>query len=168
MANRNVDKGREAENAVAAVLAAAGMVHAERRTKRGGMAHLPCWECNGLQACARCDGVGTIPVPADAGDITGVPGVVVQVKWSGYKPLAEDMRRTDEQRRVARADIGLLVRKRPGVGLGRAHEWDAYLPQWAVALLITDNKGAHPPRSEAVWHTDLGTAAALIAAAGYR
>lgn len=148
MANRSVDKGREAENAAAAVLREHGMPHAERRTKRGGHVEL--------------DGA---LVPADAGDLTGVPGVVVQVKWSGYKPLAEDMRRTDEQRRVAGADVGLLVRKRKAVGCARAGEWDAYLPAWSVSLLMGGT--VHQGKPGAVWHTDLATAAQLLASAGY-
>lgn len=155
MSNRNVDKGREAENAVAAYLSLHGFPHAERRTKRGGYVDL--------------DGV---LVPADAGDLTGIPGVVVQVKWSPYKPLAHDMRRTEEQRRVGRADVGLLVRKRKGVGLARAGEWDAYLPEWAVSYLLRGESYTHPAAERARpqspwWHTDLATAAALICRAGY-
>jgi hypothetical protein len=170
VANRNVDKGREAENAVARVLQAHGMPHAERRTKRGGTVTLPCPDCDGHVPrdelpCMTCGGLGATDVPADAGDITGIPGVVVQVKWSPYKPLAEDMRRTDEQRRVANADVGLLVRKRPRVGLARAGEWDAYLPQWAVAYLMQTY--APHAAGAAVWGTDLATAARLLAGAGY-
>lgn len=173
MANRNVDKGREAENAVAAVLRAHGMLHAERRAKRGGTVELTCSECRGVDAiCYLCDGIGTVLVPADAGDLTGVPGVVVQVKWSGYKPLTEDMRRTDEQRRVAGADVGLLVRKRKGVGVTRAGEWDAYLPTGAVWRLLAATSGQPivsiendgPP---GIWHTDLANVARLLSAAGY-
>lgn len=150
MSSRNVDKGREAENAVAAVFQANGFPYAERRSKRGGTVML--------------DGV---PVPADAGDLTGIPGLVVQVKWSGYKSLAEDMRRTEEQRRVAGADVGLLVRKRPGVGAGRAGEWDAYLPQWAVAELLYARAGTFHRDSTNIWHTDLQTVVSLLALAGY-
>lgn len=150
MANRNVDKGREAENAVCRVLRAHGMPHAERRAKRGGTVELP-------------DGT---EVPADAGDVTGIPGVVVQVKWSGYKPLAEDMRRTDEQRRTVGAEVGLLVRKRPRVGCARAGEWDAYLRADQLAELLGGWVTAVPD-PDAVWHTDLDTAARVIATAGY-
>lgn len=171
MPNRNVDKGREAENAVARVLREAGMPHAERRTKRGGTAKLPCDCRGGLPGCTFCGGSGRQVVPADAGDLTGVPGVVVQVKWSGYKPLAEDMRRTDEQRRVAGADVGLLVRKRKGVGCARADEWDAYLPQWQLAELLSIWQGptvtpdpAARPLAERPWRADLRTAAQLLAA----
>lgn len=178
MANRNVDKGREAENAVAKVLQDHGMTHAERRAKRGGTVLLDCAECQGTGhdyvrnvngGHAPCDGRGYVRVPADAGDLTGVPGVVVQVKWSGYKSLAADMLRTEQQRRVAGADVGLLVRKRQGVGCGRAGEWDAYLPQRAVAWLMhaAEPVNGGPLRHEAVWHTDLDTAAALLATAGY-
>lgn len=169
MSSRNVDKGREAENAAAEVLREHGMLHAERRTKRGGTVELVC-PCGGDDF--GCD--GTREVPADAGDLTGIPGVVVQVKWSPYRPLAEDMRRTDEQRRVARADVGLLVRKRKGVGLARAGEWDAYLPTWQLAELLAVWQGptvtpdpAPRPLADATWHTDLATAARLLAHAGY-
>lgn len=155
MGSRNVDKGREAENAVAAFLSLRGFPHVERRTKRGGYVDL--------------DGV---LVPADAGDLTGIPGVVIQVKWSPYKPLAEDMRRTEEQRRAGRADIGLLVRKRKGVGLARAAEWDAYLPEWAVSYLLRGESFVHPAADRSRhqspwWHTELATAADLIRRAGY-
>jgi hypothetical protein len=175
MSNRNVDKGREAENAVAAVFRAHGMPHAERRAKRGGTVAILCPECGvvGLTRCATCGGRGDVLVPADAGDLTGVPGVVVQVKWSGYAPLATDMRRTDEQRLAAGAAVGLLVRKRPGVGCARAAEWDAYLPGWAVLALLS-NTGADTswPRDStvdpySVWHTDLETAVRVLASAGY-
>jgi hypothetical protein len=157
MSNRNVDKGREAENAVAAVFRAHGMPGAERRAKRGGHVDLE-------------DGRR---VHADAGDLAGIPGVVVQVKWSGYAPLAKDMVATEQQRLAASADVGLLVRKRKGVGCARAAEWDAYLPGWAVLALLS-NYGADTswPREStadpyAVWHTDLETAVRVLASAGY-
>lgn len=151
MANRNVDKGREAENAVAAVLWAYGMEHAERRSKRGGTVELD----------------GEL-VPADAGDITGVHDLVVQVKWSGYAPLAQDMRRTDEQRRVAGASVGLLVRKRKGVGCARAGEWDAYLPAGQVAELLEAGEPMPPSWEHWPIHMPLQAAAELLAHAGYR
>jgi hypothetical protein len=178
MASRNVDKGREAENAVAAYLSLHGFPHAERRAKRGGYVDVDCGGCGGsgnisdAPGCPDCYGAGSIPVPADAGDLTGIPGVVIQVKWSPYMPLAEAMRRTEEQRRAGRADVGLLVVKRKAVGLGRAAEWDAYLPEWAVAYLLSGSSYTEGwpgcwPHGQAVWHTDLATAAALIARAGY-
>lgn len=150
MANRNVDKGREAENATARVLQAAGCPHAERRAKRGGMVRLASGDV----------------VPADAGDITGVPGVVVQVKWSPYRPLHHDLARTEEQRQVIGADVGLLVRKRHRVGLERAAEWDAYLPMGQLAYLL-DAQAPMPELAGRVWHTDLWTAARTIALGGY-
>lgn len=186
MANRNVDKGREAENAVAAVLREHGMLHAERRAKRGGTHTMTCTDCDGTGlmdaghgggvpaeyvSCQPCEGSGSVTVPADAGDLTGIPGLAVQVKWSGYKPLATDMRRTDEQRRVAGADIGLLVRKRPGFGCARAGDWDAYLPTSQVAALLVAAAGHGPditlPLLSGTWHTDLQTVARLLTAAGY-
>ena len=176
MANRNVDKGREAENAVATFLQGAGFPHTERRAKRGGTVTVDCGGCGGsgnisdAPGCPDCYGAGTIAVPADAGDLTGIPGVVIQVKWSPYQPLAESLRRTEEQRRAGRADVGLLVVKRKAVGLARAAEWDAYLPQWALEYLLSGASYHEPapgPTDTAVWHTDLATAARLIRRAGY-
>lgn len=165
MANRNVDKGREAENAVAELLRLHGMEQAERRSKRGGTVEVDC-PCGGDGFCPCVN--GRREVPADAGDITGVHELVVQVKWSGYAPLAEDMRRTDEQRRVAGARTGLLVRKRKGVGCARAGEWDAYLPAGQVAELL--EAGEPMPASWEHWpiHMPLEAAAELLAHAGYR
>lgn len=178
MSSRNVDKGREAENAVASFLQLVGFPHAERRAKRGGLVRIDCTACSGTgwsddgspYFCTVCDGDCKVSVPADAGDLTGIPGVVIQVKWSGYKPLVEDMRRTEEQRRAGNADVGLLVRKRKAVGMARAGEWDAYLPQWALPwLLVESHHYPSPPDTTdtAVWHTDLATAARLIRRAGY-
>ena len=152
MANRNVDKGREAENAVAVVFQRLGMPGAERRAKRGGYMDLP-------------DGQR---VHRDAGDLAGIPGVVVQVKWSGYAPLAKDMLATERQRQAAGAAIGLLVRKRKGVGCARAGEWDAYLPAWALWSLwewVPPTDNAMDPY--AVWSTDLENAVRALASAGY-
>lgn len=158
MSSRNVDKGREAENAAAAVFAANGMPHAERRSKRGGYMDLE-------------DGRR---IHRDAGDLTGIPGVVVQVKWSGYAPLAKDMEATETQRQAAGADVGLLVRKRKGVGCGRAGEWDAYLPLWQLSNLLDGARevwggmaAMYLPDAHATVHMDLLTAVRLLAAAGY-
>lgn len=172
MSARNSAKGREAENAVAAVFQANGMPHAERRAKRGGYTVVAC-DCLGVVPdCHRCQGTAQARVHRDAGDLAGIPGVVVQVKWSGYAPLAKDLQATELQRQAAGADVGLLVRKRPGVGCARAGEWDAYLPSWQVAALMASATSGEwpeqdPPDPTACWRTDLLTAVRLLARAGY-
>jgi len=105
MARRPRDIGTDAERAVVRVLRASGWPHAERRALRGG---------------------------ADAGDITGTPGIVWEVKGGNAARRAGDgqvyawMLETDRERRNAGADIGVLVVQRAGVGPANAHRW------WAV------------------------------------
>lgn len=167
MTNRNNEKGRLAENATALVFQQAGLPGVERRAKRGGYTEVDCWACRGggwgyKAECPECDGHGTRTVHRDAGDLAGIPGVVVQVKWSGYASLTKDLAATEDQRLAGGAQIGLLVRKRHGVGLARAAEWDAYLPTWQLQALL-DSPVELGDLSRRVFKTDLWTAARLIA-----
>ena len=71
----------------------------------------------------------------DLGDITGIPGVVVEVKSGHAAETASDglinawLAETEAERKNAKADIGVLVVKRKGKGSAGdwwAIEWDAF------------------------------------------
>lgn len=100
--------GTKAETAVARFLAANGFPHAERRALRGTQ---------------------------DAGDITGIPGLCIEVKGGDAAKDASDtlvadwLTETETERVNASADIGLLVLQRRGVGPANAGRW------WAVLRL---------------------------------
>jgi hypothetical protein len=100
--------GTAAETAVARYLAANGFPHAERRALRGTL---------------------------DAGDITGCPGVCIEVKGGDAAKDASDLlvadwlAETETERLNARADVGVLVLQRRGVGPANAGRW------WAVMTL---------------------------------
>lgn len=100
--------GTKAETAVARYLQAHGFPHAERRSLRGVL---------------------------DAGDITGCPGVCIEVKGGDAAKSASDLlvadwlAETEAERVNAGADIGLLVLQRRGVGPANAGRW------WAVLTL---------------------------------
>lgn len=164
--SRNADKGRSAESAAASVFVQAGLPGVERRAKRGGFTEVECWACGGggwgyKGECAECNGTGERVVHRDAGDLAGIPGVVVQVKWSPYASLTKDLAATEDQRLAGGAQIGLLVRKRKGVGLSRAPEWDAYLPMWQLQTLL-GSPVSLDDMARRVWHTDLWTVARLV------
>ena len=115
MARRPRDIGTDAERAVVRVLRATGWPHAERRALRGS---------------------------ADAGDITGTPGIVWEVKGGNAARRAGDgqveawLAETDRERRNAGADTGVLVVQRAGVGPANAHRWWAVIPAGSLARLL--------------------------------
>lgn len=104
--SRPKDIGTTAETAVVRALRQHGWPHAERRALAG---------------------------THDLGDIVGCPGIVWEVKGGKQtkSPSDEDIRawmaETETERVNARADFGVLVLQRHGVGKDNAHRWWAYL-----------------------------------------
>lgn len=102
---RPKDIGTAAETAVARAFQRSGFPHCERRALRG---HYDC------------------------GDLTGIPGVVVEIKGGKAAKQASDqlieswLDETEIERVNANADLGLLVVQRAGVGAPNAHRWWAY------------------------------------------
>ena len=115
--------GTAAETAVARYLQAHGFPHAERRALRG------------IQ---------------DAGDITGCPGICVEVKGGDAAKNASDLlvtdwlEETEKERLNARADIGVLVLQRRGVGPANAGRWWAVLTSHVVVRLTTSGAPLYP------------------------
>lgn len=96
---RSLNVGKDTERAVAGYLRGCGMAGVERAVRTG-------YRAGGRQL-------------ADAGDLTGLPGVCVQVKSLRPATEAERMvplwlRETDQQRTAAGASVGLLVVRRWG------------------------------------------------------
>jgi len=59
----------------------------------------------------------------DCGDVTGIPGLVFEVKDANPWQLSAWLRETEVERRNANAEFGLLVVKPPGVGYTRVSQW---------------------------------------------
>lgn len=103
--NRSGRIGTAAETAVVRAMQTRGFPSAERRRLRGR---------------------------DDAGDLTGIPGVCVEVKGGAAAKDASDAQieawlvETEVERVNGRADIGVLVVQRRGVGPANADRW------WAV------------------------------------
>jgi hypothetical protein len=123
--------GRDAENAVVAYLRAHGWPEVERRAQRGSR---------------------------DAGDLTGCPGLCIEVKGGEAAKNASDLlvadwlEETEKERVNAGADVGVLVLQRRGVGPANAGRW------WAVmrcnAWVLGATKHDFPVRmylADAVW-----------------
>ena len=139
MVNRPKSIGTAAETAVVRYLREHGFPHAERRALAGSY---------------------------DLGDVTGCPGLVVEVKGGAKAKNASDglvhawLMETETERVNAHADIGLLVLQRAGIGPTNAGRW------WAVTShsFFTDNPT--PPTGYPVW-LYLQHAVLLLRAAGY-
>jgi hypothetical protein len=122
--NRPKRIGRDAENAVVAYLRAHGWPEAERRAQRGSR---------------------------DAGDLTGCPGLCVEVKGGEAAKNASDLlvadwlEETEKERVNAGADIGVLVLQRRGVGPANAGRWWAVMPVYQVVQLVYGRCTPDPP-----------------------
>jgi hypothetical protein len=139
--------GTAAETAVARYLQAHGFPHAERRALRG---------------------------IEDAGDITGCPGVCVEVKGGDAAKNASDLlvsdwlAETEKERLNARADVGVLVLQRRGVGPANAGRWWAVMPVGTVAVLrLTLVNPAPETWAGPPVRMHLADAVRLLRAAGY-
>lgn len=119
--------GTAAETAVARYLRTAGFPYAERRALTGAF---------------------------DQGDITGTPGVCWEIKGGEAAKTASDaqieawLTETETERINARANIGVLVLQRRGIGPANAGRW------WAVmranAWIIGATKHDFPVRMHLV------------------
>lgn len=145
MTNKPKAIGTFAETAVVRFLRASGFEHAERRALRG---------------------------EHDAGDITGCPGLVFEVKGGKAAQTASDndilawLRETETERINANADHGLLVMQRKGVGPANAGRW------WAVLTIDTIRRLCGDPFYNSDYFGQpvrmlLGQAVELLRAGGY-
>ena len=77
----------------------------------------------------------------DCGDVTGTPGICWEVKGGAAAKNASDgqvaawLAETERERVNARADIGVLVLQRPGIGAVNAGRWWAVLHSGSVMYL---------------------------------
>jgi hypothetical protein len=148
MANRPKAIGTACETAVVRYLQASGFPHAERRALRGEL---------------------------DAGDVTGCPGIAIEVKGGEAAKSASDAQieawlvETETERINASAEIGLLIMQRKAVGPKNAGRW------WATLRLDHVLSGDDSIRSSPSWPTvrdipvrmHLSDAVHLLRAAGY-
>jgi len=116
MTNKPKAIGTAAETAVVRYLQANGFPHAERRALRGEL---------------------------DAGDITGCPGICIEVKGGEMARSASDndvadwMAETITEKFNANADVGFLVIQRKGVGARNAGRWWAVMAAYEFECLAS-------------------------------
>lgn len=83
----------------------------------------------------------------DLGDITGIPGLVIEVKAGAAAKTASDgqvekwLGETETERVNAKADIGVLVMARAGYGSTRVGQWWAILPGATFIALVHPHHG---------------------------
>jgi hypothetical protein len=140
---RPKDIGTAGETAVVRHLRANGFPGAERRALRGTY---------------------------DAGDVTGCPGLCVEVKAGQAAKTASDgqvaawLTETETERVNADADVGMLVLQRAGVGAANAGRWWAVLQMRPAAGHLELGEGAGAPVTVRMHLTD---ALSLLQHAGY-
>ncbi len=78
----------------------------------------------------------------DKGDISNVPGCVVEVKNQRTYKIQEWMKETEVERQNAEADLGILVIKPVGIGVSRVSDWWAVVSLETITKLIKDLESA--------------------------
>lgn len=110
--NRSKAKGTSAETAVVRFLRAIGFAQAERRTLNGIL---------------------------DRGDITGIPGVVIEVKNCARQELAAWVAEAERERDNDRASLGVVWHKRRGKT--DPADWFVTMSGSQFAALLRDQQG---------------------------
>lgn len=110
--NRSKAKGTSAETAVVRFLRTIGFAQAERRTLNGIL---------------------------DRGDITGIPGVVIEVKNCARQELAAWVAEAERERDNDRASLGVVWHKRRGK-TDPAH-WFVTMSGAQFAALLREQQG---------------------------
>lgn len=109
MVNKPKQKGTAAESAVVSFLRTVGFPHAERLALQGGK---------------------------DRGDITGIPGIVVEVKACQEYTFSSWLAEAEVERDNAKADFGFVVAKPRLVGTTRTGQWYALMRYSHFACLV--------------------------------
>ena len=71
-------------------------------------------------------------------------GIAVEIKNHASYKFPEWLRETEVERVNAKADVGLLVVKPNGVGLGSVDQWWAIMPVGAMMKLLSDAGYGNP------------------------
>lgn len=80
----------------------------------------------------------------DKGDVTGIPGLVIEIKAGTRLSIPEWLRETEQERINAQADNGILVIKPKGKGEKSVGEWWAVVPLAQMIDLLRDGGFGEP------------------------
>lgn len=128
MVNKSKAKGTAAESAVVAYLRTAGFRHAERLALQGAY---------------------------DRGDITGIPGIVVEVKAEQTYTLSSWLQECRTEVENAKADFGFVAAKPRMVGSMNVKSWYAIMNQGPFTDLVLQGKLATGDSHIWVWTHDM-------------
>lgn len=127
MVNKPKQKGTAGESAVVSFLRTQGFPYAERLALQGGK---------------------------DRGDITGIPGIVIEVKACQEYAFNAWLREARVERDNAGADFGLVVAKPRMVGTTRTGQW--YALMYALDFLTLAQAGVEATGDEfRLWHQEM-------------
>lgn len=111
MVNKPKQKGTAAESAVVSFLRTAGFPYAERLALQGGK---------------------------DRGDITGVPGIVFEVKAVQEYAFSAWLTEARTERDNAGADFGMVIAKPRLVGTSKTDQWYALMYSFDYLALVSE------------------------------
>lgn len=109
MVNKPKAKGTSAESAVVSFLRTKGFPYAERLALQGGK---------------------------DRGDITGIPGICIEVKATAVYTFSSWLREAMAEKENSRADFAFVAAKPRGVGGTRVGKWMAVMTMTEFARLV--------------------------------
>ena len=75
----------------------------------------------------------------DRGDITGLPGIVIEVKADKSYRITEWLKETEQERINDNARLGILVVKPKGIGSANTNKWWAIVPFEVMVDLMKVN-----------------------------
>jgi hypothetical protein len=75
----------------------------------------------------------------DRGDITGLPGIVIEVKADKSYRITEWLKETEQERINDNARLGILVVKPKGIGSANTNKWWAIVPFEVMVDLMKAN-----------------------------
>lgn len=127
MVNKPKQKGTAAESAVVSFLRTAGFPYAERLALQGGK---------------------------DRGDITGIPGVVIEVKAVQEYAFNQWLTEARVERDNAGADFGLVVAKPRLVGTTKTGQWYALMYAFDYLALVSQ-ASKNSKKDIPVWKKDM-------------
>jgi hypothetical protein len=153
MANKSGAIGTRTAQAVCKTLRNHGFPYAERRDENGA------YDRGDIAGC------GT-----DFGDVCWQVKGGHAAEDASLAKVREWLAETEVQRTNAKADVGILVRKRKGVGDSRAHLWHAEITEATYRELLGRETGfwdVSPERHQAVLSMTLEEIARLLVRAGF-
>jgi hypothetical protein len=128
------------------------------------------WTCNAWRRHGFPHAERRDETQPDQGDIAGMIGIATQVKGghaaedASLEQIRKWLDAAEKQRQAAKADLGLLVCKRKGVGFANADQWWTFFTEATYRKIIGHEK---PGNDRIIMRVTLADAAWLLRLGGW-